>query len=171
MKKVPFTNTGKTPIYSSDGQLVQPGESCMVTVFAEAEAGEATPEPDPLLGLLDNGVKDIVPHLVNLDIEALDRLLEAEKAGKTRKSLIEALELRKMEAEDAAKLAAAETAMVTELAAGDIDAAIAAVPGLAPASLKQLQEIEEAKGDAARAELVDAIEARLAALEAADSGA
>lgn len=105
MSKVPFTNTGTTPIYSADGRLVPPGETRMIAA-PPAPAAEATPEPDPLLGLLDNKIEDIVPHLAGMDGVALAQLLQAEQDGKTRKTLIGAIELRIMEVEDAAKLAA-----------------------------------------------------------------
>lgn len=107
MSKVPFTNTGTTPIYSADGKLVPPGETRMIDAPL-APPADATPEPDPLLGLLDNKIEDIVPHLASMDRDALARLLQAEQDGKTRKTLIGAIELRIMEVEDAAKLAAAE---------------------------------------------------------------
>lgn len=107
MSKVPFTNTGNTPIYSADGKLVPPGETRMIDAPL-APAAEATPEPDPVLGLLDNKIEDIVPHLAGMDGDALARLLKAEQDGKTRKTLIGAIELRIMEVEDAAKLAAAD---------------------------------------------------------------
>lgn len=109
MSKVPFTNTGNTPIYSADGKLVPPGETRMIDAPL-APAAEATPEPDPVLGLLDNKIEDIVPHLAGMDGDALARLLKAEQDGKTRKTLIGAIELRIMEVEDAAKLAAAAAA-------------------------------------------------------------
>lgn len=105
MNKVPFTNTGTTPVYSSDGKLVPPGETRMVDQLAPPPAPEGTPEPEPLLGLLDNNIAEIVPHLANLDRTALDTLMAAERAGKTRKTLIEAIELRIMEVDDADTLA------------------------------------------------------------------
>lgn len=104
--KVPFTNTHDHPVYSTDGTLVPPGETRMVTAVAVAAAPAAPLPPDALLELLDNKVGDIVPNLGNLDLAALQRLLAAEQDGKTRKSLIEAIELHIMQAEDAAKLAA-----------------------------------------------------------------
>ena len=107
MHKVPFTNTCDHPVYSSDGHLVQPGETRMVDVIAVAAAPAAAAEPDTLLELLDNKVGDIVPHLAALDVPALQRLAQAEADGKARKSLIEAIELRIMEAEDAPALAGA----------------------------------------------------------------
>lgn len=103
--KVPFTNTQNHPVYSTDGTLVPPGETRMVTVVAVTAAPTAPLPPDALLELLDNKVGDIVPNLANLDVAALQRLLAAEQDGKTRKSLIEAIELHIMQAEDAAKLA------------------------------------------------------------------
>lgn len=103
MSKVPFTNTGTTPIYSADGKLVPPGETRMIDAPLTPTA-EATPEPDPLLGLLDNKIEDIVPHLAGMDGDALARLLQAEQDGKTRKTLIGAIELRIMEVADSAKL-------------------------------------------------------------------
>lgn len=114
MKKVPFTNEKDHPVYSPDGQLVPPGETRMVTAPHE-DAPAATPEPDPLLGLLDNPIAEIVPHLANMDADGLQRLKAAEEAGKTRKTLIEAIDLRLLEVEDAVKLA---TQAATE-AAGD----------------------------------------------------
>lgn len=172
-QKVPFTNTKDHSVYSSDGQLVPAGETRMVLAPLElAAAPEAA--PDHVLEMLDNSIADVVPHLANLGIPELKRMLAAEQAGKTRKGMIEAIELRIMEAEDAAKLAGiatAERGAIEALVAGDIAAAIACVPGLNPDGLKLMLEIEEAKGDAARTELVDAIEARLTELEGAGSGA
>lgn len=108
MNKVPFTNDKDHPVYSPDGKLVQPGETRMIDAPPE-DAPAATPEPDPLVGLLDNSIAEIVPHLAALDGPALDRLLQAERDGKTRKTLIEAIELRIMEVEDAPKLDGAAT--------------------------------------------------------------
>lgn len=103
MNKVPFTNTADHPVYSPDGKLVPPGETRMIDA-AHAPAADPTPEPDPLLGLLDNPVAEIVPHLAALGREQLAALRAAEVDGKTRKTLMEAIDLRILEVEDAAKL-------------------------------------------------------------------
>lgn len=120
--KVPFTNTQNHPVYSTDGTLVPPGETRMVTVLAVAAAPAAQLPPDALLELLDNKVPDIIPHLANLGLDELRRLLAAEKDGKTRKSLVEAIELRIMEAEDAPVLDGAPAAAAEAEADSDADA-------------------------------------------------
>lgn len=107
-QKVPFTNTKDHSVYSSDGQLVPAGETRMVLAPLEQAAAPAA-EPDHLLELLDNSIADIVPHLANLDGPSLERLLAAEQSGKTRKSLMSAIELRQMEVADAAELAGEST--------------------------------------------------------------
>lgn len=174
MSKVPFTNTGTTPIYSADGKLVPPGETRMIDAPL-APTAEATPEPDPVAEMVKNKVEDIVPHLANMELDALNRLRAAEneaRNGKGRKTLIEAIELRIMEVEDAAKLAGGMRVeeFLASLAAGPLEAAMAALPELAAPALRELGEIEAAKGDEARAELLIAIDARQAELEGAGNG-
>lgn len=57
-------------------------------------AAKAVEAEDELLDLLDNTVLDIVGQLDGMPIEDMQRLLGAERNGKTRKTLVQELEAR-----------------------------------------------------------------------------
>lgn len=105
-KKIAFTNTSARVRFVA-GQMVAPSE----TIYVEPrDHPEYTPAPvqrprktrtDPVLALLDNAVKDIIPQLPELSDEEFDRLTQGEKDGKTRSSLLKAFDeeyLRRAEA-------------------------------------------------------------------------
>jgi len=103
MCEIPYTNT-KDHVVHIGTKAVRPGETRMVDESmlpdAHKRGGEAPPEPEQTL--IDRPVKEIAEALPNLSDAELDELLAAEEAGKTRKSLLEAIareRLRRAEAQ------------------------------------------------------------------------
>lgn len=120
-----YTNDTDAPQYVG-GKLIPPGETRLVDVpVIAASVAVAEAPQDPLLMLASGKVTDITSALPNLDANQVDVLLTAEngRAGGPRKTLIQALELRKLEIIDVAKRLADEAA-----------AAAAAVGGSDPAT-------------------------------------
>lgn len=112
MKKVPFTNNKASIVYAPDGQRVMPGDTRMIVVHDDAPVG-AEPPADAIAELADGKANEIIVALGQLSAADVDRLLELERAGKARKSVIESCELRKLElldAEEQARKEAAEAA-------------------------------------------------------------
>jgi len=89
----PYTNASDRPI-SIGGKRIAPGQTRSVeeTLIPGWERPGLEPKApsDPVLELLDNSVKDIVPRLPELSDDEFDRIRQAEADGKSRKSLAEA---------------------------------------------------------------------------------
>lgn len=121
-----YTNDTDKPQYVG-GKLVPPGETRLVDVPV-ITVGDAVAEApqDPLLVLAAGKVTDITAVLPNLDTEQVDVLLAAEngRKGGPRTTLVQALELRKLEIIDVAKRLAEEKAAGSAdgQGAGDPDA-------------------------------------------------
>lgn len=115
-----YTNDTDAPKYVG-GKLIPPGETRLVDVPVIA-AGVAVAEApqDPLLMLATGKVTDITAALPNLDADQVDVLLATEngRAGGPRKTLIQALELRKLEIIDVAKRLADEAAALAAAGSG-----------------------------------------------------
>jgi len=102
--QVPYTNNLDRPV-SIGGKRIAPGqtrsvEQTMIPGY-EAKAAPAPPPSDPVLEILDDSIKNIVPRLPDLSDEDFDRLRQAEADGKSRSGLEEAFEeeaLRRAEA-------------------------------------------------------------------------
>jgi len=115
-----YTNDTDAPKYVG-GKLIPPGETRLVDVPVIAASAAAAEVPqDPLLALAAGRVADITAALPNLDAEQVDVLLAAEngRVGGPRKTLIQALELRKLEIIDVAKRLADEAAARAAAAEG-----------------------------------------------------
>lgn len=81
------------PGQSSDGEVSVTAaelESMRATGYFEIDGGDA-PEPGPLDGSID----ELVAHLATLDdVDEAQKLVDAEKAGKSRKGALAALDAR-----------------------------------------------------------------------------
>lgn len=95
MKEVPYTNNGKHPVHIGT-KRIDPGQTRMVdaTLVPGYKKSSDTPAApaDPLLELLDLSVNEIKPQLTALKLDDLGLLEAAERVGKTRKSLLAAIE-------------------------------------------------------------------------------
>lgn len=122
MNKIPFSNTGTTPVYAG-GLLVRPGETRMIdpTTVDGGDASAEAPAPsgspaNPLLTLLDQSIPKVVEAIRELSDADLEAVRQAEEDGKTRKGVLEAIEALRIEraaaAEEAAKAAAAAAGQV-----------------------------------------------------------
>lgn len=106
MGQIAYYNDKPYPVHVG-GKMILPGHCREVDAAAVqipvATAEAAGPEQgDSVLDLLDGSVKDITAALPGLSEADLDQLEAAEQAGKTRKSLLEALaaeRLRRAQAE------------------------------------------------------------------------
>lgn len=95
MNQVPYTNDGERPVHRG-GKRILPGETRLVDAAAVArprpsDEDPAVPESGDILDLLDGTVDEVVAALPELTGDQLADLLHAEQAGKTRKTLVEAL--------------------------------------------------------------------------------
>ena len=85
MKKVPYTNTGKT-IAHIDGKSIAPNDTREVDPTQipgyQAEAPKQEPPADPVGALLKGKVKEITPAIPGLSDEDLDKVEAAEGAKK-----------------------------------------------------------------------------------------
>lgn len=99
MNKVPYTNNTANRM-TVGGVAVRPGETRYIdeTLHPDYKRADAAPsEPDdPVLELLDNSVKDIVPQLPELSDADFYRVWQGEEDGKTRSTLLEAFEEEKL---------------------------------------------------------------------------
>lgn len=93
--QVPYTNTKDRPV-SIGGKRINPGETRSVEqTFIPGYTSQAAPGPaprDPVLEILDDSVKAIVPKLADLSEEDFARVRQAEADGKSRSSLEKAFE-------------------------------------------------------------------------------
>ena len=103
--QVPYTNT-KDRAVSIGGKRIAPGQTRLVEqtmIPGYKPPGPAPKAPsDPVLELLDNSIKSIVPKLPDLSEDEFERIRQAEADGKSRSGLIEAFEeeaLRRAEAQ------------------------------------------------------------------------
>ncbi len=97
MDEVPITNTGDCVRYVA-GVAIPPGETRLVSraliPAPEQESKDGALDnasSDPLHGLLEHSVKDIVGTFDDLDVEDLRRLEAAEREGASRVTLLQAL--------------------------------------------------------------------------------
>jgi hypothetical protein len=101
MSKIPHTNTSDAPAYVA-GVLLRPGETRLVDARllpaspeyaspSPAAPAPTSPAPDPLLDILDGPVREIAAGLAALSDAELTTLEAAERAGKTRKGVIDAI--------------------------------------------------------------------------------
>lgn len=99
MKKVPYTNNTANRM-TIGGVAVRPGETRYIdeTLHPDYRAAAAPPTAptDPVLELLDNPIKDIVPQLPTLSDEDFIKVWQGEENGKTRSSLLKAFEGEKL---------------------------------------------------------------------------
>lgn len=92
-----YTNDTDKPQYVG-GKLVPAGETRLVDLPLIATPAAAQAPQDPLRALAAGKVTDIVAALPTLDIAAVDQLQQIEEArDKPRSTLIQALELRRLE--------------------------------------------------------------------------
>ncbi len=93
-----YTNDTCKPQYVG-GKLIPPGETRLVDLPTVAAApAAAEPAADPLVLLSKRKVTDIVAALPSLASDDIDKLLALERAhDKPRTTLVQALELRKLE--------------------------------------------------------------------------
>ena len=105
--RTPYTNTEDHAVYVG-GQLIPAGETRQVELHTAVDAPAADAPVDPqaaLKQLLEGKVGEIVPALPGLSDEDLDAALALENAGaKPRKTLVEALELARLERIDLGKV-------------------------------------------------------------------
>lgn len=94
MSKAHYHNTSESPVYIG-GVMIPPGASREVNARlvpgATAPAVAQEPEVDAIAALLDGTVKEIEAALEGLSDEDLAKAEAAERAGKDRKGVIEAL--------------------------------------------------------------------------------
>lgn len=97
--KVPYTNTTNGPQYVGP-LLIQAGDTRMVDQSFLPSAPEAhaeSPPADPVLALLDANVSAVTGSIATLSDADLDRLEAAERDGKTRKGVLEAIAAQKID--------------------------------------------------------------------------
>jgi hypothetical protein len=121
-----FENKGKSPMYVGN-TMIPPGEGKMVEVpTPRATVAPAAPQGPSLVELiaklLGKALAQILPDLPGMTNEALDLAESQERAGKNRKTLLEAIQAEriaranaKLEEEQAQAAAAALAAASNEL--------------------------------------------------------
>jgi len=147
MKKVPFTNNGKT-VRHIGGKSIWPGDTRSINEYDHPDykaEKPAEPEQPSLLSVLNGSVKSIVPLLPDFSDSELAELRAAETSGEKRKSLIDAMDKEVLRREEHARLSGELSAVL-----GDDD-----VQALMSAREKV----------AAHADLVKLVENRLTDLE------
>lgn len=155
-------NNTRSPMYVGN-TMIPPGEGKVVDVPEPAAAAPATPaapsiEPQ-LAELLDHPIKEIEPQLPGLTNEALDLLEQLEQGGKTRSTLIAAIQAERIRRADA-KLQAGEAAQreqALDAARGTLLQARVALTNLPPTATEQERQAAEATVAEAQAQ-VDALE-------------
>lgn len=110
MSRVTYTNTTDQARYVGNVLVPAHGTRTVDGSLLPSEPTEAEPMIDPLQALADGNAPEVIDALPGLDTAQLDALIVVERAGKDRKTVIEAIELRKLELIDEAELAAAEQA-------------------------------------------------------------
>jgi hypothetical protein len=153
VRKVPYTNTTGR-IRTVARQMVTPGETVYIDErdhpnykpAKKSTQREPKQHSDPVLALLDNAVRDIVPQLPTLTTEQFDKIQQAERDGnKTRKSLKEAFDLEHL-----------RRAELVETLGGDYDTILADLLSGTDAELAEGLDTER-KGDA-RQPVIDALQ-------------
>lgn len=159
--KVPVTNETATFMHVG-GVTIPPSETREVeeTHLPDYKAEEAAPAPveDHLAALLELSVpkiKDALPNLNDLDVERLGELEQA-KGDKARTSLLGLIAETIMDR--AAMSFETEIKAALEL---PIEELLTQIPTYATAVLQRVLQAEQAKGDEANADLVQALEAEL----------
>lgn len=88
-----WIEAGATASVASAAVLAKPGD-VVETDGSDAQAPEDDVQPGPL----DGSVDDLAEHLATLnDVDEVQKLIDAESAGKARKGAISALEARRDE--------------------------------------------------------------------------
>lgn len=126
MQRIPYTNTGKTGVYIG-GTYIKPGETRPVdpTLVPAPPAEEEAIVPVDLVAYLDKtSVAKVVETLKERSATEIDQLLEAERGrgDKARSTLIQALELERLDRLDQATEADRDRARAKEHLA-DLDEA------------------------------------------------
>lgn len=121
MSRIPYTNPLDVAVYIGGVCVPARGTRTVDGALLPPAAALAPPSPEhPLLALAGGSVKAIVAAIPDLADDDLDQLIEIERAGKDRSTLVEALELAKLERVDQREQAdaAAKEAAAAEAAAG-----------------------------------------------------
>lgn len=118
MQRIPYTNTGKTGVYIG-GTYIKPGETRPVdpTLIPAAPAEEEAIMPVDLVAYLEKtSVAKVVESLKDRPAEEIDQLLDAERGrgDKARSTLIQALELERLDRLDQAAEAERDRARAKE---------------------------------------------------------
>jgi hypothetical protein len=153
MSKVPYTNNTSRHM-NVGGKLIAPGDTREVDQrdvpgFKQA-AKPAPAERDQVRELLEKGVKAIVSELPNLTDAQLIALADGEKAGKDRKSLLEAIAAEQL------GRAQHEETQILDLPKDQLLAAIKDPNKVTNEDLEQLFQAEEAGQN--REEILEAID-------------
>lgn len=131
MNRVPFHNSTDKGMYVGNVFIPAGGTRTVDAALlppAQETPAEASPDAgDPIAALAAGKVTEIVAALPGLDADQLKALDAAERAGKNRTTVLEAIALRQLEVEDQAdqaekeRIAAeeAEQARLAAEAAGD----------------------------------------------------
>lgn len=116
MKEIPYTNT-KPHAVTIGTKTIAPGDTRMVDetlVRATGRTPAVDEAPsDPLLEALDDSIANIAAKLPEFSDDELERLIQGEADGKTRKGLMSAFEEEKL------RRAQAATAETEEGGAGE----------------------------------------------------
>jgi hypothetical protein len=154
-------NTGKSPLYVGS-TMIPPGEGKLVEVPDQAPrvvAIDTGPNLVELMAqLLEKSVAQILPDLPGLTNEALDLAESQERAGKHRKTLIEAIQ--------AERIARANAKLQAEQDQAAADALTAANNALLSAKLALVNLHEDSPERPAAQAAVDEAQAKVDALTA-----
>jgi hypothetical protein len=152
-------NTGNSPMYVGN-TMIPPGEGKLVEVPDQAPRVvivDAGPNPVELMAqLLEKPVTQILPALPGMTNEALDLAESQERAGKNRKTLIEAIQ--------AERIARANAKLQAEQDQAAADALAAATNALFSAKLALVNLPEDSPERPAAEALVDEAQAKVDAL-------
>lgn len=114
MSRKPYTNTTQADIYVGNVRIPAGGTRTVDSNLLPAEpTAEASPTADPLTALAGGKVTEVIAALPGLDEARLEQLAEIERGGKNRATLIEAIELAKLERVDQAAAAQSAAAQGT----------------------------------------------------------
>lgn len=138
--RIPVHNPSAMPIYVG-AAMILPGETrhfdeqdVPTHLRPAAAAVESASADDPLLALLGDSIKSVLPQLDDLPDADIARLLVLESDGQNRKTLVEALH----KALDERVI----DASVTALLSSEVDTIIAALPDMSDEEIGRLVEIE-----------------------------
>lgn len=157
-----FENKGNSPMYVGN-TMIPPGEGKVVEVPVAADAEPPPQDTGPSLAeqigeLLDLSIPKIAEQLPELSLEALDLMEDQERAGKTRKGVMDAIAAERLRRADE-KLAAEEAAKASEAledARRELLQARVALTNLPPGTPDAEREAAQGRVDEAQAK-VDAL--------------